>query len=104
MNTPNSFGVWANTEKQVFWDTFPEIINWAKDKGLQLYITTRIQSQLKDLNLDYELIENADDFTKLDFVLAIGGDGTILSLARAVAERETPILGIHLGELGFLVD
>ena len=104
MNKPNSFGVWANTEKQVFWDTFPEIINWAKDKRLQLYITTRIQSQLKDLNIDYELIESADDFTKLDFVLAIGGDGTILSLARAVAERETPILGIHLGELGFLAE
>ena len=46
---------------------------------------------------------NADDFNKVDFVLSLGGDGTILSLARAVAERGTPILGIHLGELGFLL-
>ena len=104
MNKPTSFGIWANTDKQAFWDTFPKIINWAKDKGLKLFITTRIQSELEDSNIDYALIESADDFTKLDFVLALGGDGTILSLARAVAERETPILGIHLGELGFLAE
>ena len=104
MNKPTSFGIWANTDKKVFWDTFPDIIDWANKRNLQLFITTRIQSQLDNPDFDYKLINNADDFNKLDFVLSLGGDGTILSLARAVAERETPILGIHLGELGFLAE
>ena len=104
MKKPTSFGIWANTDKTVFWDTFPSIIDWAKKNNLQLFITTRIESRLKNSDFDYKLINNADDFNKVDFVLSLGGDGTILSLARAVAERGTPILGIHLGELGFLAE
>jgi len=104
LNKPTSFGIWANTDKPAFWKVLPDIVSWAKDKGLDLYITTRIESQLKDLDLDSQLIESADDFAKLDFIMTLGGDGTILSLARAVGDRSTPILGIHLGELGFLAE
>ena len=104
MNKPTSFGIWANTDKPAFWKVLPNISSWAKDRGIDLYITTRIESQLKDHGLDYQLIESADDFVKLDFILTLGGDGTILSLARAVGDRGTPILGIHLGELGFLAE
>jgi len=104
LNKPTSFGIWANTDKPSFWKVLPDIVSWAKNKSIDLFITTRIESQLKDNDLDYQLIESADDFVKLDFILTLGGDGTILSLARAVGDRGTPILGIHLGELGFLAE
>ena len=104
MNKTTSFGIWANTDKPAFWKVLPDIVSWAKGRGIDLHITTRIESQLKDLDLDYHLIESADDFAKLDFILTLGGDGTILSLARAVGGHGTPILGIHLGKLGFLAE
>ena len=104
MNKPSSFGIWANTDKPAFWDILPKIVSWAKDVGLDLHITTRIKSLLKNNDLDCQIIESADDFGKLDFILTLGGDGTILSLARAVNDRGTPILGIHLGKLGFLAE
>ena len=104
MNKPTSFGIWANTDKPSFWKVLPDIVSWAKNKSIDLFITTRIESQLKDHDHDYHLIESADDFVKLDFILTLGGDGTILSLARAVGDRGTPILGVHLGELGFLAE
>jgi NAD+ kinase len=39
-----------------------------------------------------------------DLVIAVGGDGTFLSVARAIAKYDIPLIGINLGRLGFLVD
>ena len=37
-----------------------------------------------------------------DFVVAVGGDGTVLSTARQVAGWGLPVLGVNVGRLGFL--
>lgn len=37
-----------------------------------------------------------------DFIVAVGGDGTVLSVARHVAEWGIPVLGVNVGRLGFL--
>lgn len=39
-----------------------------------------------------------------DLVIAIGGDGTFLTAAKAIAGHNVPLTGINLGRLGFLVD
>lgn len=39
-----------------------------------------------------------------DLVCCIGGDGTVLRVARVIAPRGTPLLGINMGRLGFLTD
>ncbi len=42
--------------------------------------------------------------SKVDIVLSIGGDGTLLSSARRFGSQGLPILGINLGNVGFLTD
>jgi NAD+ kinase len=39
-----------------------------------------------------------------DFALVLGGDGAILRAARQMGYRQTPVLGVNLGKLGFLAD
>ena len=39
-----------------------------------------------------------------DLAIAVGGDGTLLSLARSVASHHVPLVGVNLGHLGFLTD
>ncbi|EAL4552658.1 NAD(+) kinase, partial [Campylobacter jejuni] len=46
-----------------------------------------------------------DDLFKIsDFVISLGGDGTLISLCRKACEYDKAVLGIHAGHLGFLTD
>ncbi len=102
MMHPKTFGIWGNTDKKSFWDLIPNVLSWAEDKGLSAYLTKRILYHENGPFLTKKIIKSKKDFSNLDFMLALGGDGTFLSLARAIGKENIPILGIHLGDLGFL--
>jgi NAD+ kinase len=68
--------------------------------GCDLRIDARYQEHFPYLPAFGSLDEAAPE----DLVIALGGDGTLLSSARELAGRNVPILGINLGRLGFLAD
>ncbi|GAV25649.1 NAD(+) kinase [Carboxydothermus islandicus] len=49
-----------------------------------------------------EIAEIEEKTEKIDLVLVLGGDGTILCATRYFAPKDIPILGINLGQLGYL--
>ena len=52
------------------------------------------------LNKDFQ----REDFTDIDCIITLGGDGTILHTAGVLSGMEVPILGINAGHLGYLTD
>ncbi|WP_027000775.1 NAD kinase [Eisenibacter elegans] len=56
-----------------------------------------------ELNVPFHHVyKGRGDLEPMDFIFSLGGDGTLLDSITHVAERETPILGINMGRLGFL--
>ena len=68
--------------------------------GVNLLIA---QNSADTLGIDGGIPRN-DMFEQSDILVAFGGDGTLLSLARRSYHHDKPILGINAGNLGFLTD
>ena len=53
---------------------------------------------------DYPALTTAEIGRQCDVVVVVGGDGTMLATARALAEYNLPLVGINQGRLGFMTD
>ena len=60
-------------------------------------------SDLKDHKTDFLFLEAAN-YEPIDFALSVGGDGTFLTSAASIGQKNIPILGINCGHLGFLAE
>ncbi|MDO3376718.1 NAD(+)/NADH kinase [Geoalkalibacter halelectricus] len=77
-----------------------EVMNWLQERGLEVYLEedlARWLGQPRDY-VDSEIPDRAD------LIVVLGGDGTLISVARHVGARMKPILGVNLGSLGFLTE
>lgn len=62
--------------------------------------TKHVMNENLNKNVQIDTFENCIKCS--DLIMSIGGDGTILSTVRKLSENQVPILGIHIGNLGFL--
>ena len=81
------------------------IANQCLEVMLSQQIKVLIDSNLSNLEQrSIKASKKQEIIKKADLVIAIGGDGTMLNYSRIYGYRGIPILGINLGNLGFLTD
>ncbi len=78
--------------------TFKRIVRLLKKHGKDLYFEKRVAELLKLKN--YKELHLGK--TKVDLVLVLGGDGTILRVISKMSHIDTKFFGINMGHLGFL--
>ena len=70
--------------------------------GVELVVEAATAAMLPSHDLD---VEDRDSLsTRCDLIVVVGGDGSILGVAREVAHSGVPVVGVNRGGLGFLAD
>jgi len=94
-----SAGIISKPNKAELHQLLPEVLNWLNKHDYTIYIDEETASYgVRDHVVPRAYLGEK----KPEFVIVLGGDGTLLSAARAVAEYEIPLLAVNLGSLGFL--
>lgn len=76
-----------------------DLVPWLREQGHVPVVTTEDQI----VPVGCEVVPEDDLGASVDLAVALGGDGTMLRAARLVADDGRPVLGVNLGQLGFLV-
>jgi NAD+ kinase len=90
-------GIMTKPDVPLAWDIVPELVEWLWRKGIQARYDEETGTYLGKRGLPREEVPEG-----VQLVIVLGGDGTLLSAARAIAGRDIPLFAVNLGGLGFL--
>ena len=97
-----TIAIFGNSSKRETLQEVSHLLNFMQLRGVNVQLSAELRNEM-GLREEYALF-SPETNAKVDFALSIGGDGTFLTTAMEVAEKNIPILGINCGHLGFLAD
>ena len=94
-------GIISKPNKPELAQIVPKLLAWFRERQYRLVADPQTAPYASDI----EILQREEIATRpLNFVIVLGGDGTLIAASRAVAKAGIPILGINLGALGFLTE
>ena len=92
-------GVISRTDNLLAFPVTRKILEYLHSKGIEHLVET-------ETALALNLSDYSTDLTDMDvdFLVSVGGDGTILRAAMGITPPDTPLLGVNMGRRGFLCE
>ena len=94
-----SVGIVSKPVKEDICAVVPQLNDWLRSKNLEAYCD---QETADCGGVRAHVVAREELPKKVDLLIVLGGDGTLLAAARLLNERDIPILAVNLGGLGFL--
>lgn len=93
-------GVVVKPNHKEAWETACELSDWLKKRGIKLIGSPHEEDEICPI----DKVEAEEFQNKADLIVVLGGDGTMISTARLIGNREALVLGINYGSLGYLTE
>ena len=90
---PKKIGVVSKPDAPEAVPVLKEVVSWLHERGIEVWQGGHAQGRV-----------SLESMPRLDLLLVLGGDGTIISVARRILGHNVPIVGINFGRVGFLAE
>jgi len=99
LNNPTKAGIILRPSSPELKESYSKIKELFEEIGIEVVLEDNSAKMIKEKGISLE-----DLCHEVDFLISVGGDGTLLSVVRRSFKYDKPVLGINLGTLGFLTD
>ncbi|TDA67801.1 MAG: NAD(+)/NADH kinase [Clostridia bacterium] len=96
-----AIGIVANLQKEKSYHLLQDIVGWLQARRVEVFLPAE---KARSVGLVSLAVGEAELPSRVDCILVLGGDGTLLDAARLASAAGTPLLGVNLGQLGFLAE
>ncbi|NSW88208.1 NAD(+)/NADH kinase [bacterium] len=97
------FGILAKPKLKGFQKVEETLLNFFKKRKDKVLIHNSIKRK-NTANSNIQSVSKDELVKRSDVLIVLGGDGTLLHIAEDAAKNKKPVLGVNLGNLGFLTE
>ncbi|HET8647765.1 MAG TPA: NAD(+)/NADH kinase, partial [Vicinamibacteria bacterium] len=98
-----AIGILARPDLRRAGPTLRELVAWLGERGIEAWLEERT-ADLAEGAGSFSRAPGAEVVARVDALLVLGGDGTLLAASRLLGERPVPVLAVNFGSLGFLTE
>ena len=95
--------VYPNMRKEGVRGILPKVCSLLSGQGARLLLPLRLRGLESTIECA-DFLESVDAMRVSDAAVVLGGDGTMLRIARAAAQHGVPLLGVNLGHIGCMTE
>jgi NAD+ kinase len=92
-------GILSKPNRELLSSVVPPLLEWLRERKIEVRVD---EETAECVSCGVPALPRVVLAGQVDLLIVLGGDGTLLSAARALGSHEVPILAVNLGGLGFL--